>query len=484
MRRRQRALVTRVHRLEHVERLAPAALADDDAVGAHAEGVHDEIPDRVPALALHVRGASLERDDVGLPEAELRRVLDRDDSLRLRNVAREHVEQRRLAAAGAAGDDDVLARHHRAREKARHAGVERPVRDEVLHRERRRGKLANRDARAADGERPDDRVDARAVLEARVDERRRLVDPPPEGRHDTLDDGSHALVVGEAGARLDDAPSRLDVDRARVDDHDLGHRRVGEEALERPEAQRLVGQLSEEGVPVDTARNAIGHRREDRPEAGEDARPGRRVVELSSLVLRQVQEVEETPVDLAAERAVGFDRASSRRLAASRAAAGSAAAAGRRGRRRRRRAGRMTSAVVPTTIGVPWATSASSPRRTRVPASVPFDDTSRTLSPPSSGVTRAWLRETRSPRRWTWQASWRPMTNGPLPREALHLACRRPRTGCRRSVPCVSGRSRRPREGPRLAGLGARRRPAASAHRHAWRRFRPSSARRYEARRR
>jgi len=37
-------------------------------------------------------------------------------------------------------------------------------------------------------DRLDDGVHARAVLEARVDERRRLVDPPPQRRHDSLDD--------------------------------------------------------------------------------------------------------------------------------------------------------------------------------------------------------------------------------------------------------------------------------------------------------
>ena len=43
--RRQRALVARVHRLEHVERLGAADLADDDAVGPHAQCVPHEVAD-------------------------------------------------------------------------------------------------------------------------------------------------------------------------------------------------------------------------------------------------------------------------------------------------------------------------------------------------------------------------------------------------------------------------------------------------------
>ncbi len=89
VRRRERAVVAGVHRLEHVERLAAAALADDDAVGAHAERVLHEIADRVLAAALEVRGARLERDDVRLLELELGGVLDRDDALVSGDDARE-----------------------------------------------------------------------------------------------------------------------------------------------------------------------------------------------------------------------------------------------------------------------------------------------------------------------------------------------------------------------------------------------------------
>ena len=55
--RRQRAVVAGVHRLEHVERLGAADLADDDAVGPHAQRVAHQVADRDLALALDVRRA-------------------------------------------------------------------------------------------------------------------------------------------------------------------------------------------------------------------------------------------------------------------------------------------------------------------------------------------------------------------------------------------------------------------------------------------
>ena len=80
MDRRQRALVARVHRLEHVQGLGAADLADDDPVRTHAQRVPDELADADLALALDVRRPSLERDHV-LLELELGGVLDRDDPL-------------------------------------------------------------------------------------------------------------------------------------------------------------------------------------------------------------------------------------------------------------------------------------------------------------------------------------------------------------------------------------------------------------------
>jgi len=52
----ERAVVAGVHRLEHVERFAAAALADDDTVGAHTQGVADEVADNTPRVAQAKRG--------------------------------------------------------------------------------------------------------------------------------------------------------------------------------------------------------------------------------------------------------------------------------------------------------------------------------------------------------------------------------------------------------------------------------------------
>src|SRR6476659_4859207 len=63
-----RAVMARVHGLQHVERFARTALPDDDPVRPHAQGVADELADRDGALAFDVRRARLEGDDVFLAE--------------------------------------------------------------------------------------------------------------------------------------------------------------------------------------------------------------------------------------------------------------------------------------------------------------------------------------------------------------------------------------------------------------------------------
>ena len=105
MDRGQRALVAGVHRLEHVQGLGAADLADDDAVGTHAQGVPDELADADPRWPSMFAG----RDSSGITWSRswLGRVLDRDDPLVPWHEGRERVQRRRLTDAGTAGDEDV-----------------------------------------------------------------------------------------------------------------------------------------------------------------------------------------------------------------------------------------------------------------------------------------------------------------------------------------------------------------------------------------
>jgi hypothetical protein len=124
--------VARVHRLQHVQRLFAADLADDDAVGTHTEGVHDELPLADRALPFYVGGARLEPRDMLLGKLQLRGVFDRDNAFLIRDEAGQHVEQRRLAGARAAADETVEPGADAMRQEIEHRLRQRLERDEVL----------------------------------------------------------------------------------------------------------------------------------------------------------------------------------------------------------------------------------------------------------------------------------------------------------------------------------------------------------------
>ena len=78
------SVVPGVHGLQHIQRLFAADLAEDDAVGPHAQRVDDELPLPNGALAFQVGRPALQAGDVLLLDLQFRGVLDGDDAFRRR----------------------------------------------------------------------------------------------------------------------------------------------------------------------------------------------------------------------------------------------------------------------------------------------------------------------------------------------------------------------------------------------------------------
>ena len=122
-----------VHGLQHVERLAAAALADDDAVGPHAQAVRTRSRMVIWPLPSMLAGRVSSWTTWCWLQLQLGGVLDGDDALVLGDEARDDVEQRGLARAGAAGDDDVRRAVHAASRGTRAiCAVERAVLDQIV----------------------------------------------------------------------------------------------------------------------------------------------------------------------------------------------------------------------------------------------------------------------------------------------------------------------------------------------------------------
>ena len=78
---RHRTFVAGVHGLQHVEGLLAATLAEDDAVGTHAQRVLHELALADFALAFDVRRPRFHAANVRLLQLQLGGVLDGDQAL-------------------------------------------------------------------------------------------------------------------------------------------------------------------------------------------------------------------------------------------------------------------------------------------------------------------------------------------------------------------------------------------------------------------
>src|SRR5437773_4055366 len=242
MKRAHRTVVAGVHRLQHVERLSAAYLADDDAVRPHAQRVAHEVADGDLAMALDVGGFGLEADHMHLPQAELGGILAGHDALIRRNETREDVEQRRLAGTGPTRDDDVETRLDRRVEVLKDGLARAAGGDDALRRQNLASEFADRQAWPVNRDGRNHDVHARPVLQPRIAHRLRLVDATTNSRHDAVDDTAQTRLVLERKAGQLDPASPLDEDLLWPVDHDLGDVRVAQRRLERPEADDLVEQ--------------------------------------------------------------------------------------------------------------------------------------------------------------------------------------------------------------------------------------------------
>ena len=193
--------VARVERRQQVDHLGPAHLPHHQPVGPHPQRLTHQHLQRDLAGALDVGRAALQGDDVGVVGSQLAGVLDQDDPLARVDERQERGEHRRLAGAGAAGDqegaprvDDLLQQEravgwHRARGHQLGQGPHPTPRD------------PERQHRARPGHRRQHGVEARAVREAYVGVRRRVVQAPPGRGGQPLREAAHGGVVGERHRR-------------------------------------------------------------------------------------------------------------------------------------------------------------------------------------------------------------------------------------------------------------------------------------------
>ena len=276
---RERAVVAGVERRQQIERLGPAHLADHDPVRAASAGRCGAGRGSSPLPSPRRRPGRLSRRTTcgcwRRSSAASSIVTTRSPGA---DEARERVEQGRLAGARAAADDDAAALRTASASDSSCARRQRPHSTSSSRTGPADAEAADRERRPVDRQGRDHDVDPRAVGEPRVDHRAELVDPPPERRQDSLDRVPQLLLVGEGDVGRLDPPAALDVDAPRAVDHHLLDRGVGEQVLERSEADACRGG----SAATIASRSAVAEQRRllvdqlARPRAARSAPPARR----------------------------------------------------------------------------------------------------------------------------------------------------------------------------------------------------------------
>src|SRR5271163_1687489 len=247
---RDGSVMTGRHRLQHVEHFAAADLADDYAVGPHKQGVLHQVALADFALAFDVGRPRFEPDHVRLLQHQFGRVLDRHDSFVGRDEQRHAVKHGRFARAGAAAHEDVEAGAHDGSQEIDDLGYQRLLLDQVVDVVALAAESTNRERRSVERERRYNRVDTRTVGQARVNHRRRLVDPASDLRHNSIDDQHQVLIVLELDVGRVQLAALFDVHLVVAVDQDIGDLIVPQQRLQRSETQQLVLDLFDQVILV------------------------------------------------------------------------------------------------------------------------------------------------------------------------------------------------------------------------------------------
>jgi hypothetical protein len=212
--------------------------------------------------ALDVRRAGDEADELRVVGLQLAGVFDGDDAFPVVDPAEQGVEQRGLAGSGTAADDERQAGGDDRLEYAVRVVVERAEPAQRVEVMTRAAKYAQRQAGAVGGDRREDRVQAypaeRAGRQPGVDERLRVVEPPPADEGETLREAADGVFVGEGHLGAAKTAVAVEPDLVRRGDEDVGRAGRAEQGIERAGADELLAHQAQGLKDIRVADDAAG----------------------------------------------------------------------------------------------------------------------------------------------------------------------------------------------------------------------------------
>src|SRR6185437_3883353 len=121
-----------------------------------------------------------------LVELQVGSILNRDDTLAIRDLGRKNVQEGRLAGARSPGDQNVQARFDASLQELQHRRSEGVVGDQIISGQGIPPETPNGEPRPIYSEGRNDGVDARTVRKPRIYHWRRLVDASADSGDDSV----------------------------------------------------------------------------------------------------------------------------------------------------------------------------------------------------------------------------------------------------------------------------------------------------------
>src|SRR5579862_6158656 len=129
----ERAVMPRVHSLEHVQRLLATDLTYDDPVGSHTQTIDQQLPLFHSTLPFHVRRAALQADDVTLLQLQFCGVFYGYDSFLIGYESGKDIEESCFAGACSTGDNHAEPRFYGTLEKLQHRCRQSSVENQIVY---------------------------------------------------------------------------------------------------------------------------------------------------------------------------------------------------------------------------------------------------------------------------------------------------------------------------------------------------------------
>ena len=276
------AVVARVEGGEDVAHLPAPALAQDEAVGAHAHRGAHQLGQGHPARPLHIGAPLGQVHAVGVVGAQFRCLLDAHDALVGGDQRQDGREQRRLPAARLPRDEHVGAHPHQRPQQGGDPGRQRAAARERVDGEVAPPRRPEGDERARGGHGREHGVQPHSALQSAVHDRARVVEALPARRGHPDREAAHVVGAPDIGCGAHEPFSPVHPHLGAVD-QDVGDARVGDEGRQGgpqasaggAQARQAPGDLVGPGPgarpPLDGLGQALA--RGERPEGGLGPRP-------------------------------------------------------------------------------------------------------------------------------------------------------------------------------------------------------------------